>query len=239
MEDTGKGLLAMILTQLEVCNPVCACLGQKPCLSLEYKMVTTASRCFDNFYSKKNRDASSRIEKLRAKTIYGNMKSVAVTNGPLTKGNGEKYYGTLYINPESKCLVHADSYYDWLAATKGKYYCTPNLSNSLYINYELYQGTALIFDQSGANVTNTSLEADNLNKVMYPVPARFDASGNQSLDWDGIVVDPSYQLFGNYCATVPFMKPNSEFASVDLCGNFTTRRPVLPNFVFPGPLKFV
>ena len=208
-------------------------------LSLEYKMVTTNLRCFDNFYSKKNRDASSRIENLRAKTIYGNMKSVAATNGPITKGSGEKYFGSLYINPDSKCLVHADSYYDWLAAAKGKYYCTPDLSNSLYINYESYQASALVFDQSGANVTNTSLEANDLNKVMYPVPARIDASGNQSLSWDGIVVDPSYQLFGNYCAEVPFIDPNSEFASVDLCGNLTTRRPVLPNFVFPAPLKFV
>lgn len=202
-------------------------------------MPTPAPRCFDNFYSKKNRDASSRIETLRAKTIYSNVKSVGATNGPLTKGSGEKYYGTLYINPDSKCLVHADSYYDWLAAAKGKYYCTPDLSNSLYINYESYQASALVFDQSGANVTNTSISASNLNKVMYPPPERFDASGNQNLQWDGIVVDPSYQLFGNYCEEVPFMHPNPDYASVDLCGNLTTRPPVLPNFVFPAPLKFV
>lgn len=208
-------------------------------MSVKYKMVATNPRCFDNFYSKKNRDASSRIENLRAKTIYGNMKSVASTSGPLPKLSGEKYYGPLFINPDSKCLVHADSYYDWLAAAKGKYLCTPDLSNSLYINYESYQASALVFDQSGANVSNTSIQDNNLNKIMFPAPARFDPSGNHNLDWDGIVVDPSNQLFGNYCAEVPFMKPNSVFASVDLSSSLTTREPVLPNFVFPAPLKFV
>lgn len=213
--------------------------------------MPAALRCFDNFYSKKNRNADSFIEKRKAQAIYGNMKSVAATGGPQVKQTGGVYYGQLYINGSTQCLVHADSYDTWLSATKGKYYCTPDLSNSFVLNYDSYQGSLLVSDQSNCNVTDTGYGNGEYNTVVYPPPERLDASGNVNPAWDGIITDPSGILFGNKCVVVPFMHP--ECGSVDLCGQILTapntyaasqyaqqvrKQQDLPNFVFPGPLRF-
>jgi hypothetical protein len=201
-------------------------------------MPSALPRSHNHFPTKADRSGSGRVARLKAKTLYNNMVGVANTNGPVKKGDDSYFYGPLYINPVSKCLVHAADYATFLSVTKGKYYCTPDLSNSVFLTNESVQGAALTYDQSGANVTDLSLNSGTFNKVSYPLPSALDASGHQSSGWDGMVSDPSYQLFGNFCAPVPFMQPDPAYASIDICGNLLISKPELPNFVFPGPLKF-
>lgn len=111
-------------------------------------------RCWNNYPSKAMRDSNNYTDKIKARTLYGYMKGVAKTNGPLPKANGSgRYYGGLYMNPNTKCLVHADSYDLMLDVTKGQYYCQTDLSNIEYIfNGEMYQGSTLFSDYNNVDV---------------------------------------------------------------------------------------
>ena len=200
--------------------------------------MTGMARPYDNFGSQAPRASSDRIARLKAKTVYGNMKSVAATGGPQPKGDdGSIFNGPLHINPATKCLVHADSYSSWLSATKGKYYCEPATTFPATIDYSSSQGAALISKQTGVNVTDTGIKAGEFNKAKYPLPAPTNSSGIQTAAWDGVVIDPSGSLFYNPCKTVPFMHPK-DGASIDLCGNLVSTQSFLPEFAFPAPLKF-
>lgn len=215
--------------------------------------MTGGKRCFDNYVNPQNRTSSYRIERLKSKVIYSNAKANAASGGgPIVKANGSVYNGPVYVN-SSKCLAYVDSYANFLSATKGKYYCTPDLSNTEFIDYDIYQGSTIVFDMSGVNVTDTSYNAGNYNEALYPIPSIRDASGFYNNEWPGIVTDPCGQLFGGICQTIgDFTNPT--VGSVDICGNVVlsdgstvvsqyakqNRQTLdLPNFVFPGPLKFV
>lgn len=135
-------------------------------------------RCWNNFPSKSKRDANSYTEKIKAKTLYGYMKGVAETNGPLPKANGSgTYYGGLYLNTNTKCLVHSDSYNLMLDVTKGKYYCQTDLSNvNNTFNGEMFEGSTLYSNYDNVDVTNLTT---------------IDISYGQPLLWL-YVIDPSY-----------------------------------------------
>jgi hypothetical protein len=135
-------------------------------------------RCWNNFPSKALRDSNKYTDIIKSRTLYGYMKGVAKTNGPQLKANGSgKYYGGLYINPSTKCLVHSDSYNLLLNVTKGQYYCNFDLSNiNSSFNGEMYQGSTLYSDYQNVDVTMVT---------------SYDVSFGQPVLWL-YLVDPSY-----------------------------------------------
>lgn len=138
----------------------------------------SGNRCWNNFPSKATRDANYYTEKLKSRTLYGYMKGIAKTNGPLPKANGSgKYYGGLYINPNTKCLVHSNSYQEMLDVTKGAYYCTTDVSNiNRSFNGEMYEGSTLYSNYDNVDVTSVT---------------SYDVSFGQPVLWL-YLVDPSY-----------------------------------------------
>lgn len=203
------------------------------------------SNSFDRFYSKRNRDANGVIARKKAQTLFSNVTQTLMEGGVKPKGPDALYYGTLYVNPDSRCLVHADSYSDWLSAAKGKEYCSTDVSDSVPYYQESYQGSGLIADQSGVNVTDTVYGAGNFNKVIYPPPQRYDASGNTNSNWEGIITDPCGQLFGPNCYKVPFSNLDKGAGSYDFdlsvenittTISFTLQYPSFPSGKISGDL---
>lgn len=176
-------------------------------------------RCWDNFPSKLNRDSSYLTQKTKSKSIYGYMKGVAKTNGPLPKASCNcKYYGGLYINSTTKCLVHADSYELFLDVTKGQYYCNPDISNNLLIDREIYQGTILQSDYNNVNVVLPKEGLDSsFNYVIWPPPT-FTFSGETNLEFPGAYTDPCGQIFYSNCDVVPWF--TRDFGSVDISNTY-------------------
>jgi len=175
-----------------------------------------ANRCWNNFPSKLNRDSSYLTQKIKSKSIYGYMKNVAITNGPLPKSSCNcKYYGGLYLNNKTKCLVHADSYSLFLDVTKGKYYCSQDLSSSLMpIDRELYQGTILQSDYTDVNVVVPKEWIDSsFNYVIWPPPS-FSFTGDFNLEFPGAFTDPCGQIFYSSCDVVPWF--TRQYGSVDI-----------------------
>jgi hypothetical protein len=147
----------------------------------------SGNRCWNNYPSKARRDANSYTEKLKSRTLYGYMKGIAKTNGPLPKANGSgKYYGGLYINPNTKCLVHSDSYKELLDVTKGAYYCSTDVSNiNSSFNGEMYEGSTLYSDYDGANVTSlTSINIFFGQPLLYLYLVDPSYTGTTYLYWD-------------------------------------------------------
>jgi hypothetical protein len=173
-------------------------------------------RCWDNYPSKLNRNSSYFTQKVKSKSIYGYMKGVANTNGPLPKTScGCKYYGGLYLNPNTKCLVHADNYELLLDVTKGQYYCSSDLSsNTIPLDRELYQGAILQSNYTNVNVVLPEEGLDSsFNYVIWPPPS-FSFSGDHNLEFPGCFSDPCGQIFYSNCDNVPWF--TRSFGSVDI-----------------------
>lgn len=174
-----------------------------------------ATRAFNNFPSNLNRDSSYFTQKIKSKTIYGYMNGIAKTNGPLPKSSCNcKYYGGLYINNNTKCLVHADNYELLLDVTKGQYYCSDISNSRVPLDREIYQGTLYVSDYTNVNVTLPQEGIDSsYNYAIWPPPI-FSYDDKSQLQFPGVFTDPCGQIFYSSCSPVPWF--DRTFGSVDI-----------------------
>jgi hypothetical protein len=146
---------------------------------------------------------SDYISRKKAKAIFKGAVDVAANakNGVVTKKNGAKYRGEVYVSNKGNCsapkLKGASSYDQLRNVTFGKYFADPitfdindpdNLwTGNLYI--ETLSGVTL--DASFGGLSNTFIYPPDVNASQtYPVPG-------SNVEAGGLYVDPSYQIFYN------------------------------------------
>ena len=185
-------------------------------------------RCFDT-YNLTSSTCSDNTKRLKRQTIFTETQTIAIGNssyqtgktyGNITPGykkknDGVTYYGPVYINPQDEnknngCLIGAKNYellYDVLFGAQHATILDNVDENTLALSGSTWEGNVMglkfqTIGTIGPAISNTPDGSSNY--MVYPprqdfIPAQHDTCGNPPINFPGIVVDPSYNIFYPRC----------------------------------------
>jgi len=174
-----------------------------------------SNRCFTTS-NNTIQNASDYSTSIKQQTIYKdvaqNMNQKHTANPQ--KKNGNYYNDNFGVISSSQtntngCLVNAKNYELLLDVTKGQSLYNANNDinqSSVYVNdNDAWAGNlfSVNYAENGVNiVVDTSYNAGNTNKIIYPQPITADVADtylSSVTAYPGVIVDPSYDIFYNPC----------------------------------------